>query len=392
MNEIAPENERITNEEDSNTNNATSENLPVFDKEALNAIVAGVENHSITDEVASDNPFILRHPALIVVAESKNQSIANMAAPDNQSLKEMALENEPITNNAALENHSVFDEEALNAIVARLENLSITDEVASNSPSTPTAISRSSRLGLLSFPPELRVHVFRHLLLEDRPLSAYLPSANYEPFPAILSTCRLIRREALQVLYGENTFYINYLHPRHWSILNDRQIADTIQNVHFNVRLDESSPFMRRLSFIDAIRELGSPAIIRGTLSIIFHRGPFRNYIDTWFLRFLPRFPNFRTVQFEFLNDSNSPEIAGYTESVCPLLCSTYKYGLKRFFGPPHLFANECGLRFHPHEYHNARRPIDTDWADYLDGIRLNMNLDPNEPEASSQDSRFGAQ
>lgn len=151
MNKMALENEPIANKEESKINNAASENLPVVNEEALNAIVAGLERLSITHEVAS-------------------------------------------------ENHHVVDEEILNAIVAGLENLSITDEVASGIPSTTHAISRSERLGLLSLPSELRVHVFRYLLLEHRPSSAYLPSANYEPFPAILSTCRIIRREALQVL------------------------------------------------------------------------------------------------------------------------------------------------------------------------------------------------
>lgn len=143
------------------------------------------------------------------------------------------------------------------------------------------------------------------------------------------------------------------------------------------------------MGFIDTIREFGSPAIIRGTLSIIFRTGLLRNYFDyPWFLRFLPRFTNFQTVQFEFLAESALP---GHIEYVCVLLCRIYMYSLRRFFGSSELFANECGLRFHPHEYHNARRPRDTDWADYLNGIRLNMNQDPNEPEASSQNSRFGA-
>lgn len=143
------------------------------------------------------------------------------------------------------------------------------------------------------------------------------------------------------------------------------------------------------MGFIDTIREFGSPAIIRGTLSIIFRTGLLRNYFDyPCFLRFLPRFTNFQTVQFEFLAESALP---GHIEYVCVLLFRIYMYSLRRFFGSSELFANECGLRFHPQEYHNARSPRDTDWADHLNGIRLNMNQDPNEPEASSQNSRFGA-
>lgn len=64
---------------------------------------------------------------------------------------------------------------------------------------------------ILRLPAEIRLKIYRHLLLRDsgsctRMKSDYdgrLPNCLY---PAILSTCHLIRGEAMNVLYGENFF------------------------------------------------------------------------------------------------------------------------------------------------------------------------------------------
>lgn len=63
--------------------------------------------------------------------------------------------------------------------------------------SIETPNDQSSRKGLLSLPAELRLEVYRHLLVQPRPIST-----DYcQPFPAILRTCAQIRSEAFQVMY-----------------------------------------------------------------------------------------------------------------------------------------------------------------------------------------------
>ena len=65
---------------------------------------------------------------------------------------------------------------------------------------------------ILRLPPELRVEIYRLLLLSDRTVRmVWLQDDESIPrpnclFPAILCTCRLIYNEAADVLYGENVF------------------------------------------------------------------------------------------------------------------------------------------------------------------------------------------
>ena len=65
---------------------------------------------------------------------------------------------------------------------------------------------------ILRLPPELRLKIYRLLLLSDRTVRmVWLKENESTPqpnrlFPAILCTCRLIYNEAAGVLYGENLF------------------------------------------------------------------------------------------------------------------------------------------------------------------------------------------
>ena len=64
----------------------------------------------------------------------------------------------------------------------------------------------------LRLPPEVRLQIYRLLLLSHQSVRMVRHSKNRSTscpnglFPAILSTCRLIHREATDVLYGENRF------------------------------------------------------------------------------------------------------------------------------------------------------------------------------------------
>lgn len=72
-------------------------------------------------------------------------------------------------------------------------------------------------------PPEIRNKIYRYLLLNPLlgtyealgdpiyPADPHACGVQYELFPAILRTCRQISTEALVVLYGENTFFVEWL-------------------------------------------------------------------------------------------------------------------------------------------------------------------------------------
>lgn len=125
----------------------------------------------------------------------------------------MASETEPVASEAASENYSFNVEETPNILEADIESLSISNELTLENPSSTDGISTSSRVGLLSLPPELRVLVLRHLLLENSPLSTVQLFAGFNLYPPVLRACVLIRREAFQVFYGENSFFIVHMHP-----------------------------------------------------------------------------------------------------------------------------------------------------------------------------------
>lgn len=294
------------------------------------------------------------------------------------------------------ENHSVINEEVLNTrglnnpIVTSTEspndqpmsdvdsgsdhsgNLSAANEQIAASSSIQTHISANSRMGLLSLPPELRVMVYRHLIVQDHPISTdWQYSTNSPP---ILDTCELIRQEVFQVMFAENTFFIGVMHPA-VSILNDPQISAIIQNVRYEARLNSTSPHPRKLNFIHVLREFGSPAIVRSTLTIIFHVGACgNNDLLSWFNRGLARLTNFRTVQFEFVPYSAHKR----AHRLCPEICNGHEKRFAPVFGPAESFANGRGLLFHPQEFLNSLpREVEVDWMDYLDGIRLDWNQDP---------------
>lgn len=322
-----------------------------------------------------------------------------MAAPNDQSTNEVASENQAVANeeesgidNAASRNRSISNEETSNIVGADIQNPSIDDEAKSENSPTNNATSTSSRVELLSLPPELRVQIFRHLLLEHRPLSTDWVVSAYRPYPAILNTNVLIRREAFQVLYGENMFSIGSMHRR-FSILTNQQIGDTIQNLHLSVRLDDHLLYGRRSGFVRLIREFGSPAIVRGTLNVLFHVSAHDNEMLFWFIRGLPRFTNFRSIRFEFMACSGDR----VAERLSPILCDMHEELLTPIFGPALYFANGRGLWYHPQNYLNSLPPvIHVDWMENLDGDRLNWNQDPpsnaDEPGASTRSSNSESQ
>lgn len=300
-----------------------------------------------------------------------------MAAPDEQNMNDVTSENERMADEEA----SGANEEALNADGVEPENHSTTNQVALVSPSTTLILPTSNRIGLLSVPPEVRILIYHHLLVEHNPLSTYW-IGSYHPIPAILNTSSLIRREAFQVFYEENTFYIGNMHPI-ISILNNQQIRNTILNVQFTFRLNDTSPNRARRNFINLIEAFGSPAIVRRTLTIIIRVGPSNNHLLDWLNRGLPRFTNFRNIMFRYVPHSAHLR----AERACPNVCRVHERILPPVFGPGSTQGLRRCLLFHPQQYLNSLPPeVDVDWMDYLDGVRLTWDQDPpsdaDEPEA----------
>ena len=66
----------------------------------------------------------------------------------------------------------------------------------------------------LSLPPEIRLQIYRYLLLSRPWITPELPARQYpypysptRIYPNVLRTCRMIHEEAFNVLFGENVFW-----------------------------------------------------------------------------------------------------------------------------------------------------------------------------------------
>lgn len=109
-----------------------------------------------------------------------------------------------------------------------------------------TAASRSStsaqkpadapKQTLLSLPPEMRNRIYRYVLLETEPIRT-TPSRTPPPQPGLLSTCRQIRKESLDIYYQENKFKIHVVHfdSRQLAEFNARSSAQCLANVSVTI-------------------------------------------------------------------------------------------------------------------------------------------------------------
>lgn len=93
------------------------------------------------------------------------------------------------------------------------------------------------RSRLLTFPAELRDHVFRLALVNGSPIEVYPEEAANKA--ALLATCKQIRSEALAIYYSENTF----IFPLAWAAqMTDlkwrRAISDRRADLMRDFRID----------------------------------------------------------------------------------------------------------------------------------------------------------
>ncbi|KNG45010.1 hypothetical protein TW65_08251 [Stemphylium lycopersici] len=81
---------------------------------------------------------------------------------------------------------------------------------------TPTTATTCSPF-LDVLPPELRLHIYSHLLVASTPLKGQLARQDkeYDLHTAILRTNKQIHHEARSIFFGRNTFYITSIPPTH---------------------------------------------------------------------------------------------------------------------------------------------------------------------------------
>lgn len=253
------------------------------------------------------------------------------------------------------------------------------------------AISIHSPLGLLDLPPEVRLIIFRHLLVKPHGVPLCLCTGRPGFFLAILLTSRLIQREAFAVYYKENHFAHCFLSAS-LSLEQFPRVIETMRNV--SIQITGWNMFKRPLEmrkFLNFMLYFGNPSIIRGTLvvALSFYRpsvAPLK-----WYIRALGRFTNFGIIELELtcclMMHIRSIMIGRRVKALCEYL----RTALEPVLGPAEVFAfNRCGcgrfrLRFHPIDHRNPRRErVDRDWMDCLDGIRLEWNENVTNPDDST--------
>lgn len=119
-----------------------------------------------------------------------------------------------------------------------MENPSASSAITDDQPILNNA-SRQSRLGFLSLPSEVRLMVYRQEFL--RPYVYHGWNNRLTPIPALLATCKLINKEALEVLWGENEQGWNVGAWEFPPTLRPR-IVDTIQCLRLLMNTGRVSP------------------------------------------------------------------------------------------------------------------------------------------------------
>lgn len=259
------------------------------------------------------------------------------------------------------------NEQVANEAVSEI--LSNTNAVTEDPPILDNEITRS-RLGFFSLPGEVRLMVYRQLF--HRPEAIRYRWFRRNPIPPLLATCKLIKKEAFQVLWGENEYLWNISRTALLPNLRPR-IVDTIQ------RLQISLP-TRIVSarFLDLMTEFGDPARIRDTLVVHFkllttdfdlRANPPGLYIPG-----LGTFTNFKCVEI-LLIWSPLGEPPFTAPSNCPLH-QQMAAGLRRRLGPATPRADNLAVQFQPHDYLTLQQQETDDWMDLLEGLRLDWNQD----------------
>ena len=243
----------------------------------------------------------------------------------------------------------------------------------------------STRTGLLDLPPEIRLMIFRHLLVHpttlpdissnDQPFSDdFLPVGEFYPDLSILRTSKLIHREAFDVYFKENQFDCLFWEPS-FPIFQFPRIVNTMQNIE--TRMDLSAPYSDSTdiaAFIKLMRFFGNHSVIRGNLVLDLHIDPTPYYVK-WLVGALGWFTNFRMINLHlnYLGPKASEnDFLEWCEHLKTALEPVLGYA-EEFEVPEWLFT-ATGLRYHPVDHHNQSREPDDGDCDYSDVDRRGWN------------------
>ncbi|MCJ1271165.1 hypothetical protein MMC22_011064 [Lobaria immixta] len=282
------------------------------------------------------------------------------------------------------------------------------DEAISRNGAVSKVISTSSGPGLLDLPPEIRMMIFRHLLVHSSPLSRWKLSAEslaigrdgikrgwmddlgrtydlIHPNLGLMRTCKLIHNEAFDVLFKENQFDLAQSNPP-CPLTPFPRVVNTIQNIEtkFFVRFNrprktsEAEKTDMRI-FVQAMHLFGNPSIIRRNFIV-------RMTIESpsvlkWFVGALGRFTNFVTIDLHLDSWSPQNDFLKWCEylktALEPVLGYADEYKTERPRGAWHRSV-KC-FRFHP-----AGVPFDSRQV-YLPGIPVPSSQVLPVPEASDK-------
>lgn len=263
------------------------------------------------------------------------------------------------------------------------------DEVISRDGAVSKVISTSSGPGLLDLPPEVRMMIFRHLLVLPDPLMGWRSSAiwlantrdmikrgirddmgrTYDliyPNLGLMRTCKLIHNEAFDVLFKENQFNLSHSNPP-CPLTPFPRVIDTIQNIDIGIymhrkalRRPRGDQYTDWVIFVKAIHLFGNPSITRRNLLV-------RMSIEVpdalkWFVGALGRFTNFVTIDLRLESWFPPKVLFEWSEylktSLEPVLGYADEYKNERdCYGQ----SIRCFL-FHPVDHRNrSREPNDAD-------------------------------
>ena len=129
---------------------------------------------------------------------------------------------------------------------------------------------------LLALPTELRLQIYRHVLVLPAYKRTHTRRHTGEVHAALLGTCHQIHREALPILYGENTFLAHQSLLADFPSLRDwhppvrtARLLPHIRRWHVRVRLDCDAPYdaaavARAFSGADELTVEVRQAVFRG--------------------------------------------------------------------------------------------------------------------------------
>lgn len=223
-------------------------------------------------------------------------------------------------------------------LIANLAATGDDHETTSKGKALSSVISTRSPTGLLDLPPELRLMIYRLLLVRPHDLNPEIWASGPQPSVGLLRTNRLLHREAFHVLYGENKFE-NYLQSPHDSLARFPRLINTIRNLRVSIPLYLGNPGIEKFS--KYMHHFGNSSIIRGTLSVDIDFGSTNPPFSDSLIQALGRCNRFKNIELQIDQDGTLNHTLDTLEDL--------KNALESVLGDADNFnREERMLRFHP--------------------------------------------